>query len=145
MRWPVWIHRFGSPPWLYAWSGRVLPWVAVATAVCIAAGLYGGLLLAPPDYQQGDSYRIIFVHVPSAWLSLFVYCRDGRRRAIAHWSGAVKVSRGESRRACAPIGASFTVIALVTGSLWGKPMWGTYWVWDARLTSELCCCFCTWA
>lgn len=135
MRWPVWMHRFGSPPWFYRWSGRVLPWFAVGCALCLAAGLYSGLLLAPPDYQQGESYRIIFIHVPGAWLSLFVYMVMASA-SIAALVWRVKVAEVVAA-ACAPIGASFTVIALVTGSLWGKPMWGAYWVWDARLTSEL--------
>ena len=97
--------------------------------------LYGGLVLAPADYQQGDSFRIIYLHVPSAWMSLFVYL-------IMAFSGAVSLIwrikiTDIIARASAPIGASFTFIALVTGAIWGKPMWGTYWVWDARLTSEL--------
>ena len=97
--------------------------------------MYGGLVLAPADYQQGDSFRIIYLHVPSAWMSLFVYL-------IMAFSGAVSLIwrikiTDIIARASAPIGASFTFIALVTGAIWGKPMWGTYWVWDARLTSEL--------
>jgi heme exporter protein C len=101
----------------------------------LVAGLYGGLVLAPPDYQQGESYRIIFVHVPAAWMSLFIYVTMAVCGAIIIiWrmklAEVVLISS-------APIGASFTFLALVTGSLWGKPMWGTYWVWDARLTSEL--------
>jgi heme exporter protein C len=99
------------------------------------AGLYGGLVLAPPDYEQGESYRIIFVHVPSAWMSLFIYT------VIASASAVVLIWKVKLAdviaRASAPVGASFTFLALVTGSLWGKPMWGTWWVWDARLTSEL--------
>jgi len=99
------------------------------------AGLYGGLVVAPPDYQQGDSYRIIFIHVPSAWMSLFVY-------VVMAVSGAVglvwRMKLADVMvSSCAPIGAAFTLLALLTGSIWGKPMWGTWWVWDARLTSEL--------
>lgn len=99
------------------------------------AGLIGGLILAPPDYQQGESYRIIYVHVPSAWLSLFAYVFMAAMGLVALvWR--IKVC--EALAMCAaPIGASFTFLALVTGALWGKPMWGTWWVWDARLTSEL--------
>jgi heme exporter protein C len=99
------------------------------------AGLYGGLILAPPDYQQGDSYRIIFIHVPAAWMSLFIYV------VMAVCGAVIIVWRMKLAEvvliSSAPIGASFTFLALITGSLWGKPMWGTYWVWDARLTSEL--------
>jgi heme exporter protein C len=103
--------------------------------VLLVAGLYGGLVLAPPDYQQGESYRIIFVHVPAAWMSLFIYV------AMAVCGAIIIIWRMKLAEivliSSAPIGASFTFLALVTGSLWGKPMWGTYWVWDARLTSEL--------
>ena len=101
----------------------------------LAAGLYGALVYAPPDYQQGEGFRIIYVHVPAAWMSLFVYMV----MASAGAAGLIwktKVSDAVAR-SCAPLGAAFTFLALVTGSLWGKPMWGTWWVWDARLTSEL--------
>jgi heme exporter protein C len=135
MKLPAWFHRLGSPPRFYALAGAMLPWAARAAALLIAAGLVGGLVLAPADYQQGDSYRIIFVHVPSAWLSLFGYVFMAANAGIALvWR--VKVAEALAR-AAAPLGASFTFLALVTGSLWGKPMWGTWWVWDARLTSEL--------
>jgi heme exporter protein C len=98
-------------------------------------GLYGGLVHAPPDYQQGEGYRIVYVHAPSAWMSLMVYTTMAIAAAVGLiWR--IKVSHAVAA-ACAPIGASFTVAALVTGSLWGKPMWGTYWEWDPRLTSEL--------
>ncbi len=99
------------------------------------AGLYGGLVMAPADYQQGDSFRIIYIHVPSAWMSLFVYMVMAVNSAIVLiWR--VKISEIIATSS-APLGASFTFLALVTGSIWGKPMWGTWWVWDARLTSEL--------
>lgn len=131
----VFLHRFGSPPWFYRFAGRLIPWLGGVTAVLLAWGLYGGLVLAPPDYQQGDGYRIIFVHVPSAWLSLTVYTLMAMAGAVALiWR--LKIAE-VFVAAAAPVGASFTFVALVTGSLWGKPMWGTYWVWDARLTSEL--------
>jgi heme exporter protein C len=128
-------HRFSSPPHFYKLSGQMLPWLTVLFLVLLGAGLYGGLVLAPPDYQQGDSYRIIYIHVPSAWMSLFIYVVMAITGAISLvWrmklAEVITISS-------APIGASFTFIALVTGSLWGKPMWGTWWVWDARLTSEL--------
>ncbi|MDX1513665.1 MAG: heme ABC transporter permease [Gammaproteobacteria bacterium] len=129
------LHRLGSPPHFYELAGRLTPWFGWTCAGLIVAGLYGGLVLAPPDYQQGESYRIIFIHVPSAWMSLFVYVVMAGAAAVGLiWrmkiAEVVVISS-------APVGASFTFVALVSGSLWGKPMWGTYWVWDARLTSEL--------
>ena len=128
-------HRMASPPHFYAFTERLMPWLVVIFLLLTAAGLYGGLYLAPADYQQGDSYRIIYIHVPSAWMSLFIYVV----MAIAGAIGLVwRIKLAEIVAiSSAPIGASFTFIALVTGSLWGKPMWGTWWVWDARLTSEL--------
>ncbi|MEF8792354.1 heme ABC transporter permease [Thiohalorhabdus sp.] len=131
----LWFHKLGSPKIFYRLAQRLTPWLGGITAVLLVVGLYWGLVVAPTDYEQGDSYRIIFVHVPAAWLSMFVYM-------IMAVSGAIvliwrmKVTEA-IMRASAPLGAWFTFLALVTGSLWGKPMWGTYWVWDARLTSEL--------
>lgn len=130
-----WFHRLASPVWFYRIAGKLLPWLWALFAVLLVAGLYGGLVTAPADYQQGDSFRIIYVHVPAAWLSMFVYM-------VMAVSGAValvwRIKLAEMVLvSCAPIGASFTFIALVTGALWGKPMWGAWWVWDARLTSEL--------
>jgi heme exporter protein C len=134
MRW-TWFHRLGSPPYLYALAARLTPWFAWPAALLIGGGLYAGLVLAPPDYQQGEGFRIIYVHVPSAWMSLMVYVAMGVAAAVGLiWR--MKVAHAVAA-SCAPIGASFTVAALVTGSLWGKPMWGTWWVWDPRLTSEL--------
>jgi heme exporter protein C len=129
------MHQLISPKHFYLWAGRWLPWIGGVTVLLTLAGLYWGLAVAPADYQQGDSYRIIFIHVPSAWMSLFIY-------AVLAGSGAVtliwRVKLAEVlASASAPIGAAFTFLALATGSLWGKPMWGTWWVWDARLTSEL--------
>ena len=128
-------HRTASPPHFYALADKFLPWLSVLFVIALAAGLYGGLYLAPTDYQQGDSYRIIYVHVPAAWMSLFIYVLMALMGAIALvW----RMKLAEVMLiSSAPIGAGFTFIALVTGSLWGKPMWGTWWVWDARLTSEL--------
>jgi heme exporter protein C len=128
-------HKLASPPWFYRFSGRLLPWLGALCAVLIAYGLYGGLVLAPADYQQGDSFRIIYIHVPAAWMSLFIYVAMAVCGVISLvWriklAEVVLISS-------APIGAAFTFLALVTGSLWGKPMWGTWWVWDGRLTSEL--------
>jgi heme exporter protein C len=131
----LWFHKLGSPPHFYRIAGKWIPWLTGIFLLLLGAGLYGGLILAPPDYQQGESYRIIFVHVPSAWMSLFIYV------VMAVCGAIIIVWRMKLAEvvliSSAPIGASFTFLALVTGSLWGKPMWGTYWVWDARLTSEL--------
>ena len=103
--------------------------------ICFISGLIGGLVLAPADYQQGDSFRIIYIHVPAAWMSLFIYTFMAINAAILLiWR--VKISE-IIIRSSAILGASFTFLALATGSIWGKPMWGTWWVWDARLTSEL--------
>ena len=131
----AWFHRFGSPPYVYRVAGMLAPWFAWAAALAIAAGLYGGLWSSPPDYQQGDGFRIIYIHVPSAYLSMMCY----GLMAVASAVGLIwrmKMAHAVAV-AAAPLGASFTLLALITGSLWGKPMWGTYWVWDARLTSEL--------
>src|SRR5665213_2585583 len=134
MSW-TWFHRLASPPCAYALASRLTPWFAWPAGVLIAGGLYGGLVLAPPDYQQGDDFRIIYVHAPSAWMSLMVYTT----MAVSAGVGLIwrmKVAHAVAA-SCAPIGASFTFAALVTGSLWGERMWGTYWEWDPRLTSEL--------
>ncbi len=124
-----------SPEWGYYWADRLLPWVLGTSLVLLAAGLYWGLYAAPPDYQQGEAYRIIYMHVPAAWMSLFVYMVMAAAgfAALVWRVKLVEIVCTES----APIGASFTALALITGMLWGKPMWGAYWVWDARLTSEL--------
>ncbi|MGD8514090.1 MAG: heme ABC transporter permease [Granulosicoccaceae bacterium] len=129
------IHKYASAKVFYPLASRVQPWVAGLAFILIAFGLYLGLFVAPPDYQQGESVRIMFIHVPSAWMSMFVYAVLAGSAAIGLiWK--IKLSDTFAREA-APIGASFTLLALLTGSLWGKPMWGTWWVWDARLTSEL--------
>jgi heme exporter protein C len=128
-------HQTASPPYFYALSARLMPWLTGIFLLLLAGGLFGGLYLAPSDYQQGESYRIIYIHVPAAWMSLFIYV------LMAVMAGIALVWRIKLAEvmliASAPIGAGFTFIALVTGSLWGKPMWGTWWVWDARLTFEL--------
>ena len=129
------IHKTASPPYFYKLAGLWQPWLAAITVLLLIAGLYGGLIYAPTDYQQGESYRIIYIHVPAAWMSLFIYVVMAFTAAIGLiW----RIKLAESVTVCsAPIGAGFTILALVTGSLWGKPMWGAWWVWDARLTSEL--------
>ena len=130
-----WIQRFSSPRYFYDMSAKLVPWFAISALLVGVYGLYLGLFVAPPDYQQGESYRIIYIHVPAAWMSMFVYMVMAVSAAIGLiWQIRLADVIAASS---APIGASFTFIALVTGSLWGKPMWGTYWVWDARLTSEL--------
>ena len=129
------IYKLGSPPYFYSLSGRLLPWLTGICLILFAAGLYGGLVLAPADYQQGDSFRIIYIHVPAAWMSMFVYMVMAFSGAMALiWR--IKIAEIILINS-AHIGAVFTFLALVTGSIWGKPMWGTWWVWDARLTSEL--------
>lgn len=129
------MHRLASPPHFYRLAGRIKPWTAGLGVILMLIGAYGGLVLAPPDYQQGDGFRIIYVHVPSAWLSLMGYTSLAVASAIGLvWR--IKLAHLVAH-AIAPIGAAFTFLALATGSLWGKPMWGTWWVWDARLTSEL--------
>jgi heme exporter protein C len=131
----LWFHKMGSPPMFYRIAGRMLPWLYMVTLGLAAWGMYDGLFLAPADYQQGDSYRIMFVHVPCAWMSMFAYGFMALNGFIALvWR--IKLSEVLAM-ASAPVGAAFTFITLVTGSLWGKPMWGTWWTWDARLTSEL--------
>lgn len=127
--------KLGSPREFYRISGYWTVWLGLLALVLIAIGGYWGLVIAPPDYQMGDSYRIIFIHVPSAWLSLFLYTS----MAMAGLSTLVwRVKLADAvAEACAVVGASFTFLTLVTGSLWGKPTWFTWWVWDARLTSEL--------
>ena len=129
------LNYLANPARFMRFSAALLPWAAALTVVLLAAGLYMGLVRAPADYQQGESVRIIYVHVPSAWMALFCY-------SIMALAGAVGLIWKHPladlvAKSTAPIGTSFTVLALVTGSLWGKPMWGTWWVWDARLTSVL--------
>lgn len=128
-------HRLASPREFYKIASFWIPIFGILFAVLAIIGTYGGLVIAPADYQQGDSFRIIYVHVPAAWLSLFIYMvMAGAGIVGLVWriktAFIVIISS-------APIGAVFTFIALATGSLWGKPMWGTWWEWDARLTSEL--------
>ena len=124
-----------NPTRFMALSGRLVPWLAVAAAVLAAAGLYLSWFVAPADYQQGETVRIMFLHVPAAWLALFVYVlMAASALGTLIWRHPLA---DVSQKAAAPIGAAFTLICLVTGALWGKPMWGTYWVWDARLTSML--------
>jgi heme exporter protein C len=127
--------EFANPKRFMDVSGRVLPWLAIASAILIATGLYLGLFLSPPDYQQGDTVRIMFVHVPAAWIAMMAYgLMAGASLFGLVWRHPLADVAAKS---AAPLGALFTALALITGSLWGKPMWGAYWVWDARLTSFL--------
>jgi len=126
---------YASPQTFFPLAGTIARWCGFAAAFLAAAGLYIGFFVAPTDAQQGEAYRIIFIHVPAAWMSMFIYV------VMAFWAalGVALNTRLSAMMAAslAPTGALFTFIALWTGSLWGKPTWGTYWVWDARLTSEL--------
>lgn len=130
------LHKLASPPHFYALAARMIPWLAAGGLLAIAYGTVAGLFLAPPDYQQGDAFRIIYVHVPSAYLSMLAYVVMAVSAGIGLiWR--VKLSYAVAA-AAAPLGAWFTFLALLTGSIWGKPMWGTWWEWgDPRLTSEL--------
>jgi heme exporter protein C len=126
---------FASPATFYRLAGRLAPWFFAAAAILAAAGLYVGFVVAPTDAQQGEVYRVIFIHVPAAWMSMFLYF-------VMAVYGALSLSfntrlSAMMARAVAPTGALFTFIALWTGAFWGRPTWGTYWAWDARMTSEL--------
>jgi heme exporter protein C len=131
----TWFHRLASPPHIYRVAGTLTPWFAWPAGVLIVGALYAGLFLAPPDYQQGEGFRMIYVHAPSAWLSVMIYGVMATAAAVGLiWRMKVAHAAAAS---CAAIGASFTAVSLLTGMLWGKPMWGTYWVWDPRLTAQL--------
>lgn len=128
-------HKLGSPPWLYRISGSILRWLLPLTLLALCAGAVWGVLYAPPDFRQGNSYRIIYIHVPAAVVALAGYY-------VMAIAGAVSLiwrmkMADVAMRACAPVGAALTFVALITGSIWGKPTWGTWWVWDARITSML--------
>jgi len=129
------LFRFAAPQAFFPLAGKLIPWFSVLAGVLMLAGLYVALFVAPTDHQQGEAYRIIFIHVPAAWMSMFLYV------VMAGWAGIglalnTRLS-GMMASAIAPTGAMFTFVALWTGALWGRPTWGAYWVWDARLTSEL--------
>ena len=129
----VW--KYASPQTFYPLAGRLVPWFFTLAAVLAVVGLYIGFFVAPTDFQQGESYRIIFIHVPAAWMSMFLYI------VMAFWCAVGMVFNTRlsfmMALAIAPTGAMFTFLALLTGAMWGKPTWGAWWVWDARLTSEL--------
>lgn len=131
----LWFHRLGSPKWFYEISGRFLPWLSGLAALLVISGVIWGLAFAPPDYQQGNSFRIMYIHVPAAMLAQSCYVMlavCGVVRIV--WK--MKIA-DVALKCAAPIGAWMTAIALITGSIWGKPTWGSWWVWDARLTSML--------
>ncbi|MBC7938269.1 MAG: cytochrome c biogenesis protein CcsA [Chitinophagaceae bacterium] len=129
------LFTFASPARFHSLAGALVPWFWAATLVLAAAGLYIGFFIAPTDATQGDAYRIIFIHVPAAWMSMWLYLVMAFWAAVG-WAFNARMA-SMMARAIAPTGAVFTVLALWTGALWGKPTWGTWWVWDARLTSEL--------
>jgi len=131
----VGFHRLGSPPTFYRICRRLAPWLWAGFALCVAIGVYQALYVVPPDYQQGDSYRILFIHVPAAWQAMAGYIIMA---VLAFVALVWRIRAAEIlAMAAAPIGAALTAVCLATGSLWGKPMWGTWWAWDARLTSML--------
>jgi heme exporter protein C len=131
----IWFHKLGSPPHFYRTAGRLVPWLAVPALLLLLAGTVGGLAIAPPDYQQGDGFRIIYVHVPSAYIAMFGYVTMAIAAAVGLiWRMKLAFALAA---ACAPVGAAFTFLALATGSIWGKPMWGVWWDWDGRMTSVL--------
>ena len=129
------MHRFANPARFMRIAEPILPWTSMGALAAILLALYFGIFDSPADYQQGETVRIMYVHVPAAWMALFIYT------VMALASGSFLIWKHPladlSAQAAAPIGAGFTAIALVTGALWGQPMWGTWWVWDARLTSVL--------
>ena len=130
-----WFHQLGSPPTFDRFAARWTPWAYALGLLTMAIGLYGALFQVPADYQQGDSFRILYIHVPAAWMSMAVFGLMAFYAAIALvWR--IKLCEILAM-ACAPCGAAFTLITLASGSIWGKPMWGTWWDWDPRLTTEL--------
>lgn len=129
------LFTFASPPRFYALTGALIPWLWAACLLLTAAGLYIGFFVAPTDATQGEAYRVIFIHVPAAWMSMVLYLVMAFWAAIG-WAFNARLASMVAR-AIAPTGAMFTFLALWTGAFWGKPTWGTWWVWDARLTSEL--------
>jgi len=129
------LYHYASPSTFYPLAGKLIPWFAALAFILTVVGLYISFFVAPTDFQQGEGYRIIFIHVPAAWMSMFIYLVMAFWSAIGlAWNTRLSFTMA---RALAPTGAMFTFVALWTGAFWGKPMWGAWWVWDARLTSEL--------
>lgn len=135
IKWPQFFHKLGSPRWFYRIGGLWLPWLTALAVVLLLSGAIWGLAFAPEDSKQGNSYRIIYVHVPSAFIALAGYYVMATAGAISLiW----KMKLADMALKCAaPIGAAMTLLALISGAVWGKPTWGTWWVWDARNTSML--------
>ena len=129
------LYKYASPANFYPLAGKLIPWFGIPAAILFVAGLYVGFFVAPTDFQQGDAYRIIFIHVPAAWMGMMLYVLMAAYAGIGWAFNARLASMMASSLSIT--GAMFTFLSLVTGSLWGKPTWGTWWVWDARLTSEL--------
>jgi heme exporter protein C len=128
-------YKYASPAMFYPLAGKMIPWFAIPAAILFALGMYVGFFIAPTDFQQGDAYRIIFIHVPAAWMGMFLYVLMAIYAGVGWAFNARLASMMAS--AIAVTGAMFTLLSLVTGALWGKPTWGTYWAWDARMTSTL--------
>jgi heme exporter protein C len=129
------LYKYASPSNFYPFAGKLIPWFAIPAALLFVIGLYVGFFVAPTDAQQGDAYRIMFIHVPAAWMGMLLYVVMAIYAGIG-WAFNARLS-SMMASSIAPTGALFTFISLVTGALWGKPTWGTYWVWDARMTSTL--------
>ena len=130
-----WFHKWGSPRWFYDFSGRLMPWLAVPGVLLLIGGCIWGLAFVPEDFKQGNSFRIIYIHVPAAAVSMGAYMMMATAAAI-HLIWRMKLA-AMVMKSIAPIGAALTFLALITGAVWGKPTWGTGWVWDARITSVL--------
>lgn len=129
------IYKYATPTAFYQLAGKIIPWFAIPATALFVLGLYIGFFVAPTDFQQGDAYRIMFIHVPAAWMGMFLYVLMAFYAGLGWAFNARLASMMAS--ALAITGAMFTFLSLVTGALWGKPTWGTYWVWDARMTSTL--------
>src|SRR5678810_1070865 len=129
------IYKYASPAMFYPLAGKLIPWFAIPAALLFATGMFVGFFIAPTDFQQGEAYRIIFIHVPAAWMGMFLYVLMAIYAGIG-WAFNARLS-SMMASALATTGAMFTAISLITGAFWGKPTWGTWWVWDARMTSTL--------
>ena len=129
------LYKYASPAMFYPIAGKMIPWFSTAAAILFAAGMFVGFFIAPPDFQQGEAYRIIFIHVPAAWMGMFLYVLMAIYAGIG-WAFNARLS-SMMASSLAITGAMFTAVSLVTGAFWGKPTWGTWWAWDARITSTL--------
>ena len=129
------LYKYASPAMFYPLAGKLIPWFAIPAALLFATGLFVGFFIAPTDFQQGDAYRIIFIHVPAAWMGMLLYVLMAIYAGIG-WAFNARLS-SMMASSLAITGAMFTAVSLITGAFWGKPTWGTWWVWDARMTSTL--------